>query len=119
MIVFFAFFYTAIVFNPKDTADNLKKYGGFVPGIRPGENTANYLDFILTRLTVLGAIYLSFICLLPELLISKYQVPFYFGGTSLLIVVSVTMDTVTQIQSYLLAHQYEVLIKKSNFRRGR
>ena len=107
MIVFFAFFYTAIVFNPKDTADNLKKYGGFVPGIRPGENTANYLDFILTRLTVLGALYLSFICLLPELLISKYQVPFYFGGTSLLIVVSVTMDTVTQIQSYLLAHQYE------------
>ena len=119
MIVFFAFFYTAIVFNPKDTADNLKKYGGFVPGIRPGENTANYLDFILTRLTVLGAIYLSLICLLPELLISKYQVPFYFGGTSLLIVVSVTMDTVTQIQSYLLAHQYEGLIKKSNLRRGR
>ena len=113
------FFYTAIVFNPKDTADNLKKYGGFVPGIRPGENTANYLDYILTRLTVLGAIYLSFICLLPELLISKYQVPFYFGGTSLLIVVSVTMDTVTQIQSYLLAHQYEGLIKKSNLRRGR
>ena len=111
MIVFFAFFYTAIVFNPKDTADNLKKYGGFVTGIRPGENTANYLDFILTRLTVLGALYLSFICLLPELLISKYQVPFYFGGTSLLIVVSVTMDTVTQIQSYLLAHQYEGLIK--------
>jgi len=119
MIVFFAFFYTAIVFNPKDTADNLKKYGGFVPGIRPGENTANYLDFILTRLTVIGAIYLSFICLLPELLISKYQVPFYFGGTSLLIVVSVTMDTVTQIQSYLLAHQYEGLIKKSNLRRGK
>ncbi len=119
MIIFFAFFYTAIVFNPKDTADNLKKYGGFIPGIRPGENTANYLDYVLTRLTVLGAIYLSFICLLPELLISKYQVPFYFGGTSLLIVVSVTMDTVTQIQSYLLAHQYEGLIKKSNLRRGR
>lgn len=119
MIVFFAFFYTAIVFNPKDTADNLKKYGGFIPGIRPGENTAKYLDYVLTRLTVLGAIYLSFICLLPELLISKYQVPFYFGGTSLLIVVSVTMDTVTQIQSYLLAHQYEGLIKKSNLRRGR
>jgi len=119
MIVFFAFFYTAIVFNPKDTADNLKKYGGFIPGIRPGENTANYLDYVLTRLTVLGAIYLSLICLLPELLIAKYQVPFYFGGTSLLIVVSVTMDTVTQIQSYLLAHQYEGLIKKSNFRRGR
>jgi preprotein translocase subunit SecY len=117
MIVFFAFFYTAIVFNPKDTADNLKKYGGFIPGIRPGENTANYLDFVLTRLTVIGSIYLSFICLLPELLISKYKVPFYFGGTSLLIVVSVTMDTVNQIQSYLLAHQYEGLIRKSNLRR--
>ena len=117
MIVFFAFFYTAIVFNPKDTADNLKKYGGFIPGIRPGENTAKYLDYILTRLTVLGSIYLSFVCLLPELLISKYKVPFYFGGTSLLIVVSVTMDTVTQIQSYLLAHQYEGLIRKSNLRR--
>ena len=116
-IVFFAFFYTAIVFNPKDTADNLKKYGGFIPGIRPGENTANYLDFVLTRLTVIGSIYLSFICLLPELLISKYKVPFYFGGTSLLIVVSVTMDTVNQIQSYLLAHQYEGLIRKSNLRR--
>ena len=117
MIVFFAFFYTAIVFNPKDTAENLKKYGGFIPGIRPGENTANYLDFVLTRLTVIGSIYLSFICLLPELLISKYKVPFYFGGTSLLIVVSVTMDTVNQIQSYLLAHQYEGLIKKSNLRK--
>ena len=114
MIVFFAFFYTATVFNLKDTADNLKKYGGFIPGIRPGENTANYLDFVLTRLTVIGSIYLSFICLLPELLISKYKVPFYFGGTSLLIVVSVTMDTVNQIQSYLLAHQYEGLIRKSN-----
>ena len=119
LIVFFAFFYTSIVFNPKDTADNLKKYGGFVPGIRPGENTANYLDYVLTRLTVLGAIYLSAVCLLPELLISKYKVPFYFGGTSLLIVVSVTMDTVTQIQSYLLAHQYEGLIKKSNLRNRR
>ena len=116
MIVFFAFFYTAIVFNPKDTAENLKKYGGFIPGIRPGENTANYLDFVLTRLTVVGAIYLSAVCLLPELLISKYKVPFYFGGTSLLIVVSVTMDTVTQIQSYLIAHQYEGLIKRSSLR---
>ena len=113
------FFYTAIVFNPKDTADNLKKYGGFVPGIRPGDNTAEYLDYVLTRLTVLGATYLCLICLLPELLISKYQVPFYFGGTSLLIVVSVTMDTVTQIQSYLLAHQYEGLIKKSSLRSRR
>ena len=119
LIVFFAFFYAAIVFNPKDTAENLKKYGGFVPGIRPGENTANYLDFVLTRLTVVGALYLSAVCLLPELLISKYSVPFYFGGTSLLIVVSVTMDTVTQIQSYLLAHQYEGLIKKSNLRSRR
>ena len=116
MIVFFAFFYTAIVFNPKDTAENLKKYSGFIPGIRPGENTAAYLDYVLTRLTVVGASYLAAVCLLPELLISKYKVPFYFGGTSLLIVVSVTMDTVTQIQSYLLAHQYEGLIKKSNLR---
>ena len=116
MIAFFAFFYTAIVINPKETADNLKKYGGFIPGIRPGENTANYLDYVLTRLTVVGAIYLSAVCLLPELLISKYKVPFYFGGTSLLIVVSVTMDTVTQVQSYLLAHQYEGLMKKSNLR---
>ena len=119
MIIFFAFFYTAIVFNPKETADNLKKYGGFVPGIRPGENTANYLDYVLTRLTVVGAIYLSAVCLLPELLIAKYKVPFYFGGTSLLIVVSVTMDTVQQIQSYLIAHQYEGLIKKSSLRNKR
>ena len=119
MISFFAFFYTAIVFNPKDPADNLKKYGGFVPGIRPGENTASYLDYVLTRLTVVGAIYLSAVCLLPELLIAKYKVPFYFGGTSLLIVVSVTMDTVQQIQSYLIAHQYEGLIKKSSLRNKR
>ena len=116
LIVFFAFFYTAVVFNPTETADNLKKYGGFVPGIRPGQNTANYLDYVLTRLTVLGAIYLSVLCVLPELLISRYSVPFYFGGTSLLIVVTVTMDTVAQIQSHLLAHQYEGLIKKSKLR---
>ena len=116
MIVFFAFFYTAIVFNPTETADNLKKYGGFVPGIRPGKNTAEYLDFVLTRLTVLGAAYLAAVCLLPEILISQYSVPFYFGGTSLLIVVSVTMDTVAQIQSHLLAHQYEGLVKKSKLR---
>jgi preprotein translocase subunit SecY len=115
-IIFFAFFYTAIVFNPKDTADNLKKYGGFIPGIRPGERTAAYIDYVLTRLTVLGAAYLTIICLLPEFLISQYKVPFYFGGTSLLIVVSVTMDTVAQIQSHLLAHQYEGLIKKSKLR---
>ena len=115
-IVFFAFFYTAVVFNPQDTADNLKRYGGFIPGIRPGKNTADYLDHVLTRLTVVGAGYLALVCLLPELLISKYAVPFYFGGTSLLIVVTVTMDTVTQIQSHLLAHQYEGLIKKSKLR---
>jgi len=116
MVVFFAFFYTAVVFNPADTADNLKKYGGFMPGIRPGKNTADYLDRVLTRLTVVGAAYLAVICLLPELLISRFSVPFYFGGTSLLIVVTVTMDTVAQVQSHLLAHQYEGLIKKSRLR---
>ena len=116
LIMFFAFFYTAVVFNPADTADNLKKYGGFIPGIRPGKNTADYLDFILTRLTTVGAIYLALISLLPELLISKFSVPFFFGGTSLLIVVTVTMDTVAQVQSHLLAHQYEGLIKKSKLR---
>jgi preprotein translocase subunit SecY len=116
LIVFFCYFYTAVVFNPADTADNLKKYGGFVPGIRPGKNTANYLDFVLTRLTTIGAAYLSLVCVLPEILISRYQVPFYFGGTSLLIVVTVTMDTVGQIHSHLLAHQYEGLVKKSKLR---
>lgn len=116
LIAFFAFFYTAIVFNPKETADNLKKQGGFVPGIRPGQHTADYLDFVLTRITVVGALYLVFICLLPEFLISGYQLPFYFGGTSLLIVVTVTMDTVAQIQSHLIAHQYEGLIKKAKLR---
>ncbi len=116
LIVFFAFFYTSIVFNPTETADNLKKYGGFIPGIRPGTNTANYLDYTPTRLTVIGAAYLSLVCVLPEILISRFQVPFYFGGTSLLIVVSVTMDTVTQVQSHLIAHQYEGLIKKTKLR---
>ncbi len=116
MIIFFAFFYTAVVFNPVDTADNLKKYGGFVPGIRPGKNTADYLDYVLTRLTVVGSMYLAAVCLLPEFLISRLAVPFYFGGTSLLIVVTVTMDTVAQVQSHLLAHQYEGLIKKSRLR---
>ena len=116
MVVFFAFFYTAVVFNPEETADNLKKYGGFIPGIRPGANTTAYLDRVLTRLTCVGASYLAIICLLPELLISKYSVPFYFGGTSLLIVVTVTIDTVAQVQSHLLAHQYEGLIKKSKLR---
>ena len=116
LIVFFAFFYTAIVFNPEETAENLRKNGGYVPGIRPGESTANYLDFILTRLTVLGSAYLAAVCILPEILISQYSVPFYFGGTSLLIVVSVTLDTVSQVQSHLIAHQYEGLIKKSRLR---
>jgi preprotein translocase subunit SecY len=116
LIVFFCFFYTAIVFNPEETADNLRKYGGFIPGIRPGKNTADHLDYVLTRLTVVGAAYLSAVCILPEILISQYSVPFYFGGTSLLIVVSVTMDTVAQIHSHLLAHQYEGLIKKARLR---
>ncbi len=116
MIAFFCFFYTAIVFNPEETADNLKKYGGFIPGIRPGKNTATYLDFVLTRLTTIGAIYLVAVCLLPEFLIANYSVPFYFGGTSLLIVVTVTMDTVAQIHSHLMQHQYEGLIKKAKLR---
>ena len=116
LIVFFAFFYTAVVFNPKETADNLKKHGGFVPGIRPGERTAQFIDSILVRITVLGAGYLVLICLLPEFLISYWALPFYFGGTSLLIVVSVTMDTVAQIHGHLQAHQYEGLIKKAKLR---
>ena len=120
MIVFFSYFYTAVVFNPVETADNLKKYGGFIPGIRPGTQTADYFDYVLTRLTTVGAIYLSIVCLLPEVLISNYGVPFYFGGTSLMIIVSVTMDTITQVQSHLLAHQYEGLIKKARVKgRGR
>jgi preprotein translocase subunit SecY len=116
LIVFFAFFYTATVFNPTDTADNLKKHGGFVPGVRPGERTAQYIDQILTRITVLGALYLAIICLLPEMLISYAALPFYFGGTSLLIVVNVTMDTVAQIHGHLQAHQYEGLIRKAKLR---
>lgn len=112
LIVFFAFFYTAIVFNPDETADNLKRNGGFVPGIRPGTPTAEYLDFVLTRLTAIGALYLSAVCILPEILISQYSIPFYFGGTSLLIVVTVSIDTVTQAQSHLIAHQYSGLIRK-------
>lgn len=118
-IVFFCFFYTALVFNPEETADNLKKYGGFIPGIRPGKNTAKYLDFVLTRLTVVGAIYLCGVCLLPEILRAQYAIPFYFGGTSLLIVVNVTMDTVGQIHSHLMTHQYEGLMKKSKLRGGK
>ena len=116
LIVFFAFFYTAIVFNPSETSENLRRYGGYVPGIRPGQPTADYLDYVLTRLTVLGAAYLSAVCILPEILISQYAVPFYFGGTSLLIVVTVTLDTVGQVQSHLLAHQYEGLLEKSQLR---
>jgi preprotein translocase subunit SecY len=119
LIVFFAFFYTAIVFNPTETADNLKKHGGFIPGIRPGERTAEFIDYVLTRITVVGAGYLALVCLLPEILVSYAAVPFYFGGTSLLIVVSVSMDTVAQVQGYLLAHQYEGLIKKSKLRGAR
>ena len=118
LIIFFAFFYTSIVFNPQETADNLKKHGGFIPGIRPGQRTAEYLDYVLTRLTVVGALYLAAVAALPEILIARYAVPFFFGGTSLLIVVSVTMDTVGQIQAHLWAHQYEGLIKKSRLRGG-
>jgi preprotein translocase subunit SecY len=115
-IIFFAFFYTSIVFNPKDTADNLRKNGGFLPGIRPGDRTAVYLDYVLTRLTTIGAIYLAAVCLMPVFVMKWYAVPYYLGGTSILIVVSVTMDTVAQIQSHLIAHQYEGLIKKSKMR---
>nr|MCH9843990.1 preprotein translocase subunit SecY [Alphaproteobacteria bacterium] len=119
LIIFFAFFYTALVFNPEETAENLRKNGGIVPGIRPGANTAGYLDRLLTRLTTVGAIYLTFVCLLPEWLVARYSVPFYFGGTSLLIVVTVTMDTVVQIQSHLISHQYENLMRKSGLVKGK
>ena len=118
-IMFFSFFYTAVVFNPEETADNLKRYGGFIPGIRPGKSTENYFDYVLTRITVIGAAYLAIICLVPEYLVSALSIPFYLGGTSLLIVVNVTMDTVTQIQSHLLAHQYGDLIKKAKLKGGR
>ncbi|WP_066719865.1 preprotein translocase subunit SecY [Sphingomonas pituitosa] len=118
-IIFFSFFYTAVVFNPEETADNLKRYGGFVPGIRPGKNTELYFDYVLTRITVIGAAYLTIICLVPEWAFSAMSIPFLMGGTSLLIVVNVTMDTVTQIQSHLLAHQYGDLIKKAKLKGGR
>ena len=114
-IIFFAFFYTSIVFNPKETAENLRKYGGYIPGIRPGERTAEYIETILTRLTTVGALYLTFVCLMPEFLIAKYPIPFYLGGTSILIVVVVAMDTVTQVQTRLMSSQYESLIKKTKF----
>ena len=115
-IVFFCFFYTALVFNSRETADNLKKSGAFVPGIRPGEQTARYIDKILVRLTLAGAAYITFVCLLPEFLILKYNVPFYFGGTSLLIIVVVTMDFMAQVQNYMMSQQYESLLKKANFK---
>ncbi len=117
-IIFFCFFYTALVFNPKETADNLKKSGAFVPGIRPGDQTAKYIDRIMGRLTLAGALYITIVCLLPEFLILKFNVPFYFGGTSLLIIVVVTMDFMTQVQSHLMSHQYEGLLKKANFKGG-
>ncbi|MBY0379221.1 MAG: preprotein translocase subunit SecY [Burkholderiales bacterium] len=115
-IIFFCFFYTALVFNPKDTADNLKKSGAFIPGIRPGDNTAKYIEKVVLRLTLIGAIYITLVCLLPEFLILKWNVPFYFGGTSLLIVVVVTMDFMTQVQSYIMSVQYENLLKKANLK---
>ncbi|MCL6556003.1 MAG: preprotein translocase subunit SecY [Burkholderiales bacterium] len=117
-IIFFCFFYTALVFNPKETAENLKKSGAFLPGIRPGEQTARYIEKITMRLTLVGALYVTLICLLPEFLILKYNVPFYFGGTSLLIIVVVTMDFMAQVQAYMLSHQYESLLKKANFKGG-
>lgn len=116
LILFFAFFYTAIVFNPEENAETLRKYGGFIPGIRPGAPTADYFDYILTRVTMIGGLYLVLICLLPEFMIAQYNMPFYFGGTSLLIVVTVTLDTVQQVQSHLIAHQYEGLMKKAKLR---
>ncbi len=119
LMAFFCFFYTAIVFNPKDTADQLKKHSGFIPGIRPGERTAQYIDYVLTRITVVGAIYIILVCLLPEFLMTTLHVSFYLGGTSLLIVVTVTLDTIAQIQGHLVAHQYEGLLKKSKLRSGK
>ena len=116
LIVFFCFFYTSITFNPEETAENLRKYGGFLPGIRPGKRTAEYLDYVLTRLTTIGAAYITLVCLLPEFIVANFGNSLYFSGTSILIVVSVTMDTVAQIQSQLLAHQYEGLIKKAKLR---
>jgi preprotein translocase subunit SecY len=115
-IIFFCFFYTALVFNSRETADNLKKSGAFVPGIRPGDQTARYIDKLLTRLTLVGALYITLVCLLPEFLILKWNVPFYFGGTSLLIIVVVAMDFMAQVQAYIMSHRYEGLLKKANFK---
>jgi len=114
-IIFFTFFYTSIVFNPTETAENLRKHGGYIPGIRPGESTAFYIDNILTKLTTIGALYLAMVCLMPEFLIAKYPIPFYLGGTSILIVVVVAMDTVTQVQTRMMTSQYQSLIKKARF----
>ncbi len=116
LIIFFAFFYTAITFNPEETAENLRKQGNFIPGVRPGKPTSDFLDYVLTRITVVGALYLASVCIIPELILSRVSLPFYFGGTSILIVVSVTMDTITQVQSHLFAHQYEGLMKKAKAR---
>ncbi len=115
-IIFFAFFYAALVFNPKDTADNLKKSGAYIPGIRPGEQTAKYIDSVMTRLTLVGALYLVLVCLLPQILMNTWHVPFYFGGTSLLIIVVVVMDFVAQVQAHLMTQQYDSLMKKANFK---
>ncbi len=117
-IIFFCFFYTALVFNPKETAENLKKSGAFIPGIRPGEQTARYIDGVMTRLTLAGAIYVTLVCLLPEFLILAWNVPFYFGGTSLLIIVVVVMDFMAQVQAHIMSYQYESLLKKANLRGG-
>src|SRR5436853_2242149 len=118
LIIFFCYFYTALVFNPKETADNLKKSGAFVPGIRPGEQTGRYIERIMLRLTLTGSLYVTLVCLLPELLIVWKSVPFYFGGTSLLIIVVVTMDFMAQVQAYVMSHQYESLLRKANFKGG-
>jgi preprotein translocase subunit SecY len=115
-IIFFCFFYTALIFNPKDTADNLKRSGAFIPGIRPGEQTARYIDNVMSRLTLFGAGYITLVCLLPEFMIVSWNVPFYFGGTSLLIIVVVVMDFIAQVQSHLMSHQYEGLMKKANLK---
>ena len=114
--MFFCFFYTSVMFNPQEVAENLRKFGGFLPGLRPGKQTAAYLDHVMTRVTVVGAVYITSVCLLPEVLIAYYNIPFYLGGTSILIVVSVTMDTVAAMQSHLVSHQYEGLIEKSRLR---
>ena len=117
MIIFFCFFYTALVFNPNEIADNLKKSGAFIPGIRPGAQSAKYIDGVVSKLTMVGAVYITFVCLIPEFLIVKWSVPFYFGGTSLLIIVVVTMDLISQVQSHMMSRQYESIMKKSPFSR--